>query len=173
MGSPCRTPIRVKVRNISWALFTERNRKHLKLGTLQSLFNNKFHEFNCFLTKNLMDVCEIEVSSPTMPCWRVNTRLRLKGQNQDWFWLNRKMVLSSNNWWTTLLSFEWLDILNYIRCSSALFMDAYQLVLWNIMYFLVTIFQGSCQRCLWFSVFCCCLEDLVVWYMVMWQTSRN
>ena len=38
------------------------------------------------------------------------------------------MVLSSNNWWTTLLSFEWLDILNYIRCSSALFMDAYQLV---------------------------------------------
>ena len=102
MGSPCRTPIRVKVRDISWALFTDRNRKHLKPGTLQSLLNNKFHEFKdikvCFLTKNLLDVCEIEVSSPTMPCWRVNTRLRLKGQNQDWFWLSWKKVLGSNNW---------------------------------------------------------------------------
>ena len=81
MGSPCRTAIRRKVRNISWALFTERNRKYLKPGTLQSLFNNKIHEFKdingCFLTKNLLDVCEIEVSSPTMPCWRVNTRLIL------------------------------------------------------------------------------------------------
>ena len=38
---------------------------------------------------------------------------------------------------------EWLDISNYIRCSSALFMDAYQLVQWNIHVFSCNYISGK------------------------------